>query len=128
MPEVVIEVVSNYEGGEDTEKLALYAQIGVRYYAIYDWDRLLSDETLRAFRLEGEAYEPMREPVWFPEVGLGLRVVDGRYEDMEAAWLRWVDSRGELVPTGRELAEAARQRADRLAEQLRQLGIKPQDG
>jgi Uma2 family endonuclease len=29
-PEVVIEVVSNREGGEDTEKLVTYAEIGIR--------------------------------------------------------------------------------------------------
>ena len=88
----------------------------------------------------------MPEPVWFPEVSLGLKLWNGQYEDMEATWLRWADAQGVLIPTGkegldverqradaeRERAEAERQRAeaerecaDRLAEQLRQLGIQP---
>ena len=35
-PDVVIEVVSNREGGEDTQKLAAYAESRVPYYAIFD--------------------------------------------------------------------------------------------
>jgi len=138
-PEVVIEVVSNRKGGEDTEKLALYAQIGIRYYVIFDPDGELSREPLRAYRLRGLSFERMTEPVWFPEVGLGLRLWEGRYEDRDATWLRWIDVQGDLIPTGkenveaereraeaeRERAEAERQRADRLAEQLRQLGVEP---
>ncbi len=44
---MVIEVVSDREGGEDTEKLQAYAEIGVCDYAIFDPDRLLSPELLR---------------------------------------------------------------------------------
>ena len=43
------------------------------------------------------------------------------YEDLDSTWLRWVDAGGVLVPTGHEQCE----RAERLAEQLRQLGIEP---
>ena len=50
-PELVVEVVSNRKGGEDSDKLALYAEIGIRYYVIFDPDRQLSDEPLRAYRL-----------------------------------------------------------------------------
>ena len=41
-PDVVIEVVSNREGGEGTTKLTRYASIGVRYYVIYDPDGMLT--------------------------------------------------------------------------------------
>ena len=51
-PDVVIEVVSNREGDEDTEKLAVYAEFAVPYYVIFDPDRRLSAEVLRAYRLE----------------------------------------------------------------------------
>jgi Uma2 family endonuclease len=124
-PELVVEVVSNRKGGEDSNKLALYAEIGIRYYVIFDPDRELSDERLRAYRLRGLSFEEMAQPVWFPEVGLGLRLWDGRYEDMDATWLRWIDAEGNPVPTGKECAEVERQRADRLAERLRQAGIEP---
>ena len=150
-PDVVIEVVSNLEGGEDSKKLHAYARIPIRYYVIYDPDGLLGPEVLRAYRLDGLRFRKMDEPIWFPDVGLGLRLWQGRYEDLDAIWLRWVDAEGTPVPTGHERAESERQlaesqrqraesewqraeterlradterqRADRLAEQLRQLGV-----
>jgi Uma2 family endonuclease len=131
-PDVVIEVVSNREGGEDTAKLAAYARIHVGYYAIFDPDRLLSPELLRGYRLDGLTYRRMEEPLWFAEVGLGLRLWQGQYEDVDRTWLRWVDAKDILIPTGRERADAQEQRADaqekradRLAELLRQHGIEP---
>jgi Uma2 family endonuclease len=140
-PDVVIEVVSNGEGGEDSEKLSGYARVGVRYYVIFDPERQLGAEELRAYRLEALALQKMDGSIWFPEVDLGLRLWQGRYEDHENIWLRWVDAEGRLIPSGSERAESAteqaeserqraeleRKRADRLAEQLRRLGIEPQE-
>ncbi len=140
-PDVVVEVVSNRRGGEDSEKLAGYGRIGVGYYAIFDPETLLGPEVLRAYRLEGLALHKMDEPVWFPEVGLGLRIWQGRYEDHENTWIRWVDGEGQPIPSGsegadserqradleRQRADSERQRADRLAEQLRQLGVEPEE-
>ncbi len=117
-PDVVIEVVSNREGGEDTQKLAAYARVRVPYYAIFDREKLLGAEVLRGYRLEATEFHKMDEPLWFPGVGLGLRIWQGRYEEHDNTWLRWVDANGTPVPTGQE-------RADRLAEQLRQLGVEP---
>ena len=118
-PDVVVEVVSNDQGGEDTEKLSGYARIGVPYYAIYDPQRILSDQTLRAFQLQAMHYRPMAEPLYLPDVELGLRLWQGRFERLEATWLRWVDATGEPILTGEE-------RAERLAEQLRRLGSEPE--
>ena len=114
-PDVVIEVVSNREGGEDTEKLAAYFRIAVRYYVIFDPDRLLGPESLRAYRHDTLGYRKMDEPVSFPDVGLGLRPWQGRYEDHDGTWLRWVDADGTPVPTGRERADSERQRGYRAA-------------
>jgi hypothetical protein len=43
-PEVVIKIVSNKEGGEDTGKLREYGWIAPGYYVIFDPLRQLSDE------------------------------------------------------------------------------------
>jgi Uma2 family endonuclease len=126
-PDVVVEVVSNSVGGEDTQKLAAYARGRVPYYVIYDLDRLLSAEALRGYRLDPLGYHKMNEPIEFPNIGLGLRLWDGRYEEQQNTWLRWVDASGAPIPTGQERAEAERQRAERLAEQLRQHGIEPKE-
>jgi Uma2 family endonuclease len=146
VPDVVIEVVSNREGGEADEKLRAYAAIGVPYYVIFDPLDQLSGGVLRLFELRRRSYEPI-SVAWFPEVGLGLTLWQGRYEEMEATWLRWCDQQGRVVPTGaeraeqerqraeqerqqveqeRQRAEQERQRAERLAAQLRALGIAPQ--
>ncbi len=117
-PDVVVEVVSNREGGEASHKLAAYARIGVRYYAIYDPESLLGAEVLRGYHLDATEFHKMDEPLWFPGVGLGLRIWHGSYEDHDNTWLRWVDAGGTPIPTGQE-------RAARLAEQLRQLGVEP---
>jgi len=126
-PDVVIEIVSNKEGGEDSAKLAGYARLGVRYYVIFDPEKLLGADSLRAYRLEGLHFQRMDEQVWFPDIRLGLKLWQGRYEDLDAEWLRWVDAETQWIPTGCERAEAERQHAERLAEQLRQLGVEPRE-
>lgn len=118
-PDVVIEIVSNREGGEATQKLASDAKLRVPYYAIHDPRRLLGDQPLRVFRLIGMKYEPLDEPYWLADVGLGLQLWAGRYENLEDTWLRWVDRDRQPIPTGAE-------RAERLAEQLRRLGVEPE--
>jgi hypothetical protein len=62
---------------------------------------------------------------WLGDIGLGVRLWDGEYEGVKAVWLRWCDQEGNVIPTGAELAEAERARAERLAARLRALGIDP---
>jgi hypothetical protein len=46
---------------------------------------------------------------------------------MELPWLRWRGLAGSLFPTSPARIEQANQRAAQLAEQLKALGIKPED-
>jgi Uma2 family endonuclease len=154
-PAVVVEVVSNQEGGEDGDKLRKYEAIGVAYYAIFDPWRLLSDRVLRIYQLAGpsQGYVEQTSGLLLDAVGLGLSLWQGEYEGVEALWLRWTDREGRLIPTGAESAEQERQRAEqehqrameaerqtereqqrateaerrseRLAARLRELGIEP---
>lgn len=148
-PEVVIEIVSNTKGNELTRKKFDYARLGVRYYVVYDPDRRLpqvvTDEVLQVLALRGAGYERL-ENAWLPEIGLGLTLWRGVYEDAEDTYLRWVDQEGNLLPTGNENtareaeraereteradqeAEARRQaeaRAAQMAAKLRELGLDP---
>jgi hypothetical protein len=153
-PEAAIEVVSNAEGDEDTRKLKHYAMIRVTYYVIYDPDHYLSRQTLRVFMLQGGTYRPLTEPFFLSQVGLGLKLWEGEYQDLRTVWLRWCDRNGKLIPTGEEKtaqerrraekekqkaqqakqradqleaqASQERQRAERLAAKLRKLGIDPE--
>src|SRR5262249_34502626 len=112
VPDVVIEIVSNREGGEDGDKFRTYARIGVPYYVIFDpWD-LLRGGILRVFQRQGGTYRPLAQPWYFEEVGLGLTLWQGRFEGVDEAWLRWCDRDGHVLPTGAERAESERQRAE----------------
>ena len=130
-PDLVVEVVSNIEGGEDTIKLKGYAKIGITYYIIYDPEEHLSSKPLRVYRLVSGRYElDISESPVFESLGRGVRIWPGTYEDMSQSWLRWTTVEGQLLLTGKERASLAEQRADeaeREAEQLRaklrQMGI-----
>ncbi len=111
-PEVAIEVVSNREGGEDTKKLERYANSRIASYVIYDPELHLSKEPLRLYRLVGsKLVADATRPCQFSDVGLGLTIWNGRFEDTDGIWLRWTDLHGVLIPTGREQAQVQTERA-----------------
>ena len=154
-PEIVIEVVSNREGGENTRKRVRYAELGVSYYVIFDPLDQLGKGVLHVFQLQGRTYVELPSR-WFAEAQIGLTLWQGDYEGVNTTWLRWCDGKGNLIPTGaeraraehqraeaeRQRAEAERQRAEaaeqqaalardrseRLLAQLRALGIEPTNG
>jgi Uma2 family endonuclease len=103
-PDLVIEIVSNQIGGEITSKLEKYARIRVTYYAVYDPFQCLGKSELRLYHLVDGRYEEMTPSSFMTEIGLGLVVWPGRFEDADSRWLRFVDSQGNLIPTGKEKA------------------------
>ncbi len=119
-PDVVIEMVSDKRGGEDSFKRDLYARQGVPYYAIYDPEHRLSEETLRTLELSGGAYRPVAPGPW-PTVGLGLRLWRGVFEKHGDEWLRWCDANGEIIPTAEERADELAKSTALLAERVRLL-------
>ena len=139
-PEAVVEIVSNTEEGETTNKMHKYAQIGILYYAILDPGLAVQPEPLRVFVLCDKSYQPCSAE-WLPIVGLGLTLWHGQFENWETVWLCWCDQQGRVIPTGAERAEHERERAehereraeqeqlraDRLAAQLRALGVNPDE-
>jgi hypothetical protein len=106
-----VEIVSNTEGGETTEKMLKYAQMGILYYAIHDPGLAVQSQRLRAFVLRDKSYEPC-SPEWLPVLGLGLTLWRGSFENWEADWLRWCDRAGQVIPTGAEQAARSRQHAE----------------
>jgi Uma2 family endonuclease len=126
LPEVVVEIVSNTEGGETTHKMLKYALIGIPYYAIHDPALAVQTEPLRVYVLRDKTYEPC-SPAWLPDLGLGLTLWQGRFENWDTLWLRWCDRDGQVIPTGSERAEQEKLRADHLAAQLRRLGVNPDE-
>src|SRR5262249_17506475 len=138
VPEVVVEIVSNREGGELGHKLDGYARIGVLYYIVYDPQLKLKGDVLRVFVLRDGEYQELERP-YLSRVGLGLKLWDGVFEDREDTWLRWCDEQGNVILTGEERARMEAERADyeatarreaenqtaRLAAKLRELGVDP---
>ncbi|WP_295618626.1 Uma2 family endonuclease [Chamaesiphon sp. GL140_3_metabinner_50] len=156
-PILVLEVVSNPIGTEYTTKLARYAQMGVLYYVIYSLEKVLhlgkpQDRTFRnpkrrrkakleIHKLINGSYEPQAaNPLWMPEIGLGIGSERAGYDGLTREWLYWYDERSQRYLTPYERAKLDRdratiesqradtesQRADRLAAQLRALGIEPE--
>ena len=121
-PDVVIEIVSNREGGELDRKRQRYAQLGIGYYLAFDPQRHLGETLAQCYELRGRTYAPC-ERLWLADVGLGVTLWEGVYEGVRATWLRWCDDQGQVIPTGAELVEQERQRAEQehqRAEQERQ--------
>lgn len=127
-PEIVIEIVSNREGNEDTSKMGYYAQSGIAYYVIFDPLLYLKSGQLRIYELSGKHYT-QRESAYFDEIGLGLTLWEGESSGWHSTWLRWADKDGKLLLSSHEQAARANQEAEkaaRLAAKLRELGIDPE--
>ncbi len=106
-PDVVIEIVSDLRGGEETDKMIAYAHIGVAYYVIFDPLNRLHGGLLRAFGLSQGKYQSIG-PSWFENAGLGLTIWEGKFEFHPTRWLRWCDRDGVVFPTGRELIKPSK--------------------
>jgi Uma2 family endonuclease len=87
-PDVVIQIVSDKRGGEEDFKKDMYARLGVPFYVIFDPRDLLQGGVLRAWGLVHRRYASI-EPRWFAEIGLGLILWPGTFEQLERTWLRW---------------------------------------
>ncbi|NEP43915.1 MAG: Uma2 family endonuclease [Okeania sp. SIO2G4] len=154
IPSFALEVVSKTPGGEYKQKKRKYAQYGVLYYVIYAPLRERKPK-LTLYRLNGEGKYELQEdnPMWMPEIGLGIGTEVGTFQGVTREWLYWYDEQGNRYLTsdearqeaefelqqerqGRLEAEVQRQQADlerqqaeqraeNLAARLRELGIDP---
>ena len=134
-PILALEMVSQTPGGEYGPKMTIYAKLGVLYYVIYNPNFWRRDKHLpfEVYKLVGKDYHLQSgEPFWMPEIGLGLGRCTLPTDPINREALGWFNQQGQRYPTPAELAEQGieraeqeRQRAERLAEKLRELGIDP---
>lgn len=142
-PDVVIELLSESTAAVDkAEKKLIYQdRLRVPEYFWYDPFR----EELAGFALREGGYEPLeldhQGRLLSQQLGLSLVRWEGTYQEITTRWLRWATLGGDLLLTAQEVATQERQRADeqqqradeqqqraeRLAEQLRSLGINPNE-
>jgi Uma2 family endonuclease len=133
MPQWVLEVVSKQPGGEYDEKFRQYAELGVLYYTIYNPSHYRRDqhEAFEVYRLEkGRYVRQFGNPVWMPEIGLGIGHEVGSQDRNRRDWLYWYDEQGSRYPVPenalkeekllREREQLMRRQAEeRLAEEVR---------
>ena len=114
-----IEIVSNQEGdeltlsqklqqkGKTTAKKEIYAQIGVRYYVVFDplkqiqGKNEMDEALLRVWSISPSGYTELTQrqgitgigqSVWLEAVGIGLTLWEGQFEEeVTRLWLRWCD-------------------------------------
>ncbi|MBW4693734.1 MAG: Uma2 family endonuclease [Lyngbya sp. HA4199-MV5] len=142
IPAVVIEFLSAMDGGEYSVKPThppgkwlFYEQIlAVPTYVIF----ALDTGVLEVYHLNDAGRYQLSTPdannrYWIAQMNLFLGVWQGTRENRTGNWLRWWDEDGNLLLWGvekaallQEQAEQQRQRADRLAAQLRAAGIDPE--
>jgi Uma2 family endonuclease len=133
-PAIVMEFISDPDGVEYSIKPTyppgkwfFYEQIlRVPNYAIFEPESSM----LEFYRLNDAGVYRIQEPDQnsrYPiaEMNLALGIWQGTRENRTGYWLRWWNESGELLLWGTELVEQERQRAERLAAQLRAAGIEP---
>jgi Uma2 family endonuclease len=147
IPDLVLEIVSNRDGGEADEKLERYASMGVPYYVIYDPFLYLASKApkakaarqtktaanIRIFELKVGRYIETLRSRKVEQLNLGFTTWTGTYEGVTGEYLRWTDARGQMLRTRSEVIEqlaiqnAEQQaRAEKLAAKLRELGVDPE--
>jgi Uma2 family endonuclease len=119
---------------EPPTKWEVYEEIlQVPYYVVFN----RYNNELQAFYLVAGKYQELSlaEPmIAIPELSLSLGLWQGEYQGINRLWLRWYDDTGNLILTDAEAAlqradrekaraDTAEQRAEYLAQKLRELGI-----
>ncbi len=118
-------------------KLDVYeTYLRIPHYVVYS----RYTQRLRYFKLEGSLYReqavnPTSPAIWLDDLKVGLGIWEGEFEGIPNHWLRWCDAQGSWLLTDTEQARqdaqrqlsAAQQRADRLAQRLRELGVDPDE-
>jgi Uma2 family endonuclease len=131
-PQMVLEYVSG-DGEEERDRTAYEGKFWVyeraiqaTYYGIYE----VNSARLDMYEL-GLGYYNLLKPNergHYPIASLGLELGlwQGSFGGYELFWMRWWDSQGNLLLTGREQAERVQREVERLTARLRSLGIDPE--
>ena len=125
VPILIIEVVSHKRRGEYTKKKQFYAEMGALYYVVYNPLRKRKPP-LEIYKLENGTYQLQAgERVWLPELQLGIGRERGTHVGITRDWLYWYNQQGNRYLTAEERLQQSQQKIQQLEEQLRRLGINP---
>jgi hypothetical protein len=85
-------------------------------------------EKLEVYKLtNGEYILQPRNPVWLPEIGLGIGKEIGTYQGITREWLYWFDETGKRFLTPEERILQSEEKAHKLTEILKKLGVDPEN-
>jgi Uma2 family endonuclease len=148
LPQLVVEVVSKKYRGKYSTKKDLYERLGILYYVVYN-PRRKRKPSLEVYKLvQGHYVQMIGNPIWLPELGLGIGKERFNYGGYDREWLFWYHEDNQHYATAQERfmqenqraeqekqraeqekqrAEQAEARSQRLADQLRALGIDPDE-
>lgn len=123
-PDVVIELLSEKTEHIDRgEKKRIYAKLlHVSHYYLFD---PFDPSSLEGYSLDPDTGEYTRmQPLSngdlpCPRLGLKVGVRHGLYDGIEAEWMRWIDERGHVLPTGEEEARSAQAQVKAAQEQAK---------
>lgn len=134
-PQIVIEFLSETEGGEYSQKHTFpygkwyfYEQLlKIPTYVIFEPD----DGSLEVHHLQNGKYQLATANVqglyWIASMNLYLGVWLGIKEERTGFWLRFWDKLGNMLPFATEIIEQERIKAEKLVAYLRTQGINPDD-
>jgi Uma2 family endonuclease len=106
--------------GEPPTKWEVYEQIlKVPYYILYD---RYSGALVGYQWIDGQyqTLEIENNCLWLANLKLGLGLWQGEYLGIACKWLRWIDARGQWIPTPLEQAEQQREQAEQRTVQAEQ--------
>ena len=129
VPTVALEYLSKTYGGEYDSKLAVYAQLGVPYYVVYNPEGRRGHQRLEMYHLERGNYQLQQtsEPFWIPEIELGIGRVQGILSGIPMEWLTWFDHLGQAYPLPEEVIETLRVKVQRQQGRIAKLEQLAQD-
>ncbi|MFZ4556110.1 MAG: Uma2 family endonuclease [Pseudanabaena sp.] len=124
----------NGQAEKPPSKWEVYEKIlRIPYYVIFS----RRTDRMRVFTLQSDRYveqDLADSKIWMPEIELGIGLWQGKYKGVNRLWLRFYDANGDWILTDTEQADLraeqaeldkklAEQRAESLAQRLRELGI-----
>ena len=132
LPTMILEVVSQTYRGEYSTKKEFYAELEILYYVVYNPQRRRK-AALEVYKLlNGEYVLQSGNPVWLPEIGLGIGCERGTYQGITREWMYWYEESGKRYFTPEERITEAEERrqevenqAQLMAEKLKSMGIDP---
>jgi Uma2 family endonuclease len=111
IPSLAIEIVSPKYRQEYTTKLNEYAKMRVLYYVIYNSQRRRKPK-LEIYKLVNGSYElQSSNPLWMPEIGLGIGYERGDYGGITRDWLYWYNEDNQRYPTPSEWVQLEQQQS-----------------